>query len=141
VWLEKLEHHDIAGREEDTMRFLLTGVFVALLVSLISIAQSNGPFKDKSAPTISGKHLYEDHCAICHGTDGKGGGPYAASLKIWPPDLTTLTANNHGKYPELHVSEVIDGEFEKPAHGNREMPIWGPVFRDVAHYLQSIQAK
>lgn len=140
------------------MRFLLTAVCLALLVSLISIAQPNSPTKEKpaSAAKISGKHLYEDHCAVCHGMDGRGGGPYAASLKVWPPDLTMLTAKNHGKYPELHISEVIDGEFEKPAHGNREMPIWGPVFREQAtgrqdsaqvrikalvHYLESIQAK
>lgn len=140
------------------MRFLLTGVCLALLISLLSIAQSESPSKERSASAakISGKQLYEERCAVCHGMDGKGGGPYAASLKVWPPDLTTLATKNHGKYPELHISEVIDGEFEKPAHGNREMPIWGPVFREQAsgkqdsaqvriralvNYLESIQAK
>jgi mono/diheme cytochrome c family protein len=28
----------------------------------------------------SGKQLYREHCASCHGSDGRGGGPVASSL-------------------------------------------------------------
>jgi len=70
---------------------------------------------------------------MCHGSDAKGGGPFSPQLKTWPPDLTQLKKKNHGVYPSLHIAEVIDGEFDRPAHGSREMPVWGPVFRSVAH--------
>jgi mono/diheme cytochrome c family protein len=140
------------------MRFLLSGVFIALIVSLLSLAQptAGGKAKNPETAKVSGKRLYDEHCAFCHGSDAKGGGPYAASLKVWPPDLTTLTRKNNGTFPELHVSEVIDGEFDKPAHGSREMPIWGPIFRAMAHgkndsaqvrikalvrYIESVQEK
>ena len=39
-----------------------------------------------------GKREYESKCAVCHGKDAKGGGPYSAELKRSPPDLTTTRA-------------------------------------------------
>jgi len=34
-----------------------------------------------------GLALYQTHCASCHGADGNGEGPAAASLSTWPPRL------------------------------------------------------
>ena len=34
---------------------------------------------------MRGAHLYAQHCAACHGTDGRGEGPLAATLAHWPP--------------------------------------------------------
>ncbi|WP_348752455.1 c-type cytochrome [uncultured Aquincola sp.] len=35
-----------------------------------------------------GLALYQAHCAACHGADGRGEGPLAASLPRWPPTLS-----------------------------------------------------
>ncbi len=35
-----------------------------------------------------GARLYAENCALCHGVDGKGAGPAAASLTVRPADLT-----------------------------------------------------
>jgi len=35
-----------------------------------------------------GLALYQTHCAGCHGTDGRGETPQAATLPTWPPRLT-----------------------------------------------------
>jgi len=35
----------------------------------------------------AGRTLYDVHCASCHGADGRGEGPRAASLPTWPPRL------------------------------------------------------
>lgn len=41
-----------------------------------------------TAPSIArGASLYAKHCANCHGPDGYGDGPVAASLAVKPPDL------------------------------------------------------
>jgi len=141
----------------------LKGVIAAFAISLfvaVAVSQESSP-ADKPASnekkeSVSGKDLYAAHCETCHGANGKGGGPFAAQLKVAPPDLTQIAKKNKGVFPTMHISEVIDGEFEKPAHGSREMPIWGPVFRSLAHgradsalvrlnnlvqYLESLQQK
>jgi len=138
------------------MRGKLT-VMVSWLVMMIAsglIAQTDG--KGTNAEATSGKELYSSYCALCHGADGKGGGPFSPQLKVWPVDLTQIAKKNHGVFPSMRVTEAIDGEFGKPSHGSSEMPIWGPVFRSMAHghkdsaqvrieslvkYLESIQEK
>ena len=36
---------------------------------------------------VRGQALYAQHCVQCHGADGRGQGPQAASLAVWPPNL------------------------------------------------------
>lgn len=80
----------------------------------------------------SGKEMFASYCAVCHGRDGKGGGPAAAALKVPPADLTVLNQKNGGKFPSSHVASVLGGEADLSAHGNKEMPVWGPVFRAIS---------
>lgn len=72
-----------------------------------------------------GKYEYRNSCASCHGIDGKGNGPSAASLKKPPSDLTTLSARNSGVLPLDRLYAWIDGRQAVAEHGDREMPIWG----------------
>ena len=136
-------------------RNLIWGVAIAF-VCAFAVAQSETKTETVANEPVSGKQLYNSYCALCHGSDGKGGGPFSPQLKVWPPDLTQLAKKNKGVFPEMHVEEAIDGEFAKPSHGTAEMPIWGPVFRSMAHghkdsarvrigtllrYLEAIQEK
>lgn len=134
-------------------------VLPIMLLSGFVVVQFRGATLKRVADepeSLSGQKLYASYCAVCHGADGKGGGPFAPRLKVWPPDLTQLAKKNGGTFPSLHIAEVIDGEFQKPAHGSADMPIWGPIFRSVAHgrhdsaqrrinrlvkYLESLQQK
>ena len=79
-------------------------------------------------PLIPGKDDYNSHCASCHGVSGAGDGPNARLLNVTVPDLTTLSKRNGGKFPYSQVLGTIDGRFELPAHGTRNMPIWGQEF-------------
>jgi mono/diheme cytochrome c family protein len=85
-----------------------------------------------TSPT-SGKQMFTQYCAACHGVDGKGNGPAATALKQKPVDLTLLSKDNGGKYPEDHVVSVLRFGSEMPAHGSKDMPIWGPVLRSLNH--------
>lgn len=78
-----------------------------------------------------GKSEFQSSCASCHGTDGKGKGPVSEQLKVPPPDLTTLARNNNGVFPTNAVYEIIYGSKTVPAHGTREMPIWGERYNPV----------
>src|ERR1700686_5503091 len=82
----------------------------------------------KPTSAASGKEMFTTYCAVCHGTDRKGGGPAASALKVPPADLTVLSKNNGGKFPALKVTSDIRGESDLPAHGSKEMPVWGGLF-------------
>jgi mono/diheme cytochrome c family protein len=85
----------------------------------------------------SGKEMYKAYCASCHGIEGKGDGPAAAALKTPATNLTKLAAKNGGAYPAAHVAAVIQGDALTPAHGSKEMPVWGPIFRTMSGHSQS----
>jgi len=74
------------------------------------------------------QEMFNRYCAVCQGTDAKGNGPAAWAWKATPTDLTGLTQKGGGKYPALDVTSVIRGQAELPAHGSKEMPVWGPLF-------------
>jgi mono/diheme cytochrome c family protein len=110
----------------------------------------------KTISPASGKEMYMSYCAVCHGTDGKGGGPAASALKAAPTNLTLLSKTNEGKYPALKVAASIRGEDSLPAHGSKEMPVWGKLFWSMSsghhsevqqrvvnlnQYIESIQQK
>jgi len=80
-----------------------------------------------------GKRLYDGHCAVCHGKQGKGDGPYAGMGDIRISDLTTLSKRNNGVFPFQRVYDIIDGKEAVKAHGPREMPIWGAHLLSTEH--------
>src|SRR5208337_478350 len=63
------------------------------------------PIKQTSA--ASGKEMYSQYCAPCHGTGGKGAGPAASSMSTMPSDVTQLAKQRDGKYPANSVASVL----------------------------------
>jgi mono/diheme cytochrome c family protein len=104
---------------------------------------------------VQGALLYRYYCATCHGMAAKGNGPAAPALKTPPPDLTVMAKKNHGKFPDLKIITIMENGTDLAAHGSKEMPIWGPVFRsmgpdrnlghlrqvNLVDYLKSIQER
>ena len=141
-------------------RFALLILVMAatLAVSLGYASQSNANVTlpaPRTTPT-SGKQMYTNYCAPCHGVDGRGTGPVSIALKIPPADLTVLSKNNHGKFPDSHIAGVLQNGVEISGHGSVEMPVWGPIFGDMdttspqnrmirisnlTRYLETLQAK
>lgn len=140
-------------------KFVLT-VAVLVASAVLVMAQSQTPVVKhvpiKPTNAASGQEMFKSYCAVCHGEDAKGNGPAANGMKVPPTDLTTLAQKNGGKYPYLHVSSVVRGEADLPAHGNKDMPVWGPLFfrlsqgheaevqqriANLNEYIESVQAK
>ncbi len=75
-----------------------------------------------------GEAEYLNSCAVCHGVEGKGDGPLGEMLVKRPADLTSISKRNGGRFPYARVIAVIDGRYDVPGHGNRDMPVWGRQF-------------
>lgn len=97
------------------------------IFSLLAIAAllATPALQAEEALTLaSGADLYAQLCASCHGPEGRGDGPVAATLSTRPSDLTRITAR-YGEFPDPDLFDVVDGRAVIPAHGSREMPVWG----------------
>jgi mono/diheme cytochrome c family protein len=138
----------------------ITGFTALFLAVCVAGAQEKPIIKKtvmKQTSPVSGKEMYTEYRAACHGADAKGTGPAAAALRTTPPDLTTLAKRSQdGKFPTDHVATLLRSGTEVAAHGSSDMPIWGPLFksldpthdiavqqriRNLNDYLVSLQAK
>lgn len=93
---------------------------------------------DSSAPAYAeatdgavsaGRERFVDACAFCHGLSGTGNGMAASMLEQQPADLTQLSKNNAGRFPLASIYSIIDGRMSTAAHGARDMPVWGNIWK------------
>jgi mono/diheme cytochrome c family protein len=152
-------------------RYLLIGLILVFCISAVAQSSSNSAIptgKTQAAtPQIqkipltytdptSGRKMFDAYCASCHGRSGKGNGPAAPAMKVPPTNLTLLSAQHGGKFPETHVVLAIKGDSQASVHGNKEMPVWGQAFLSLAQmdeksaqlritnltsYIESLQQK
>src|SRR2546423_12842641 len=120
-----------------TGRNYLMVIIALITLAMLASAQEQPKKEIKHVPVgptsaASGSEMFKTYCAVCHGPDGKGSGPAASALKVPPADLTTLAEKSGGKYPTMKVISVIRGEDTLPAHGSKEMPIWGKLFWHIS---------
>jgi mono/diheme cytochrome c family protein len=106
----------------------------AALGALLSVAvQAQGPRPQALPPLVPdslvGSVSFDLYCASCHGRQGRGDGPTAVALRTKPADLTVLARDNRGSFPRDRVLAFIEGSARSTAHGNPEMPVWGPTLR------------
>jgi len=139
---------------------LLKAVFaVAALVAVsnLPIISSPPPIDEIPAGYIpSGKAMYAQYCAACHGPEAMGDGPAAFTLKRPPSDLTKLAAMHMGEFPRQYVMNILRFGPGPSAHGSSDMPTWGSIFQVIdksnesavqqrinklTNYLASLQKK
>ena len=92
-----------------------------------------------AAQGSEGKKIFEQQCAKCHGTGGKGDGPMAAALSPKPSDFTN-PQTLRGKTDAQVEAVIRDGG---AAHGlSKSMPSFKSVLtpeqiKSVAEHVES----
>ena len=147
-----------------SLLLVLTAVVLSLLfilIPLIGTAQQTEVKTVAIKPTNpdSGKEMYIQYCAVCHGLTGRGDGPAAPAMKAEVTDLTKLSKKNGGVYPGTRVGSVLQFNIPVAAHGTKDMPIWGRAFeslsassptkraesnarvKNITDYLETLQVK
>jgi mono/diheme cytochrome c family protein len=139
-------------------RLLLIAMTTALAVSMGYANQPSAKvtLQVNRTNATSGKQMYASYCAPCHGVDGRENGAYAPMLKTQPTDLTVLSRNKNGKFPDSHVAAVLQNGIDVPSHGTPEMPVWGPILgkmsqgnqqdrllriSNLSRYIETLQVK
>lgn len=95
-----------------------------------------------AADAAKGRPLYQQYCSVCHGAQGKGNGPAAASMKPRPRDHTDSSYMN--ALSDEHLLQVlIDGG--QAVNRSPLMPGWKGTLtpaqmRDVIAYLRTLAA-
>ena len=88
-----------------------------------------------------GQRIYAQHCAVCHGPNGRGNGPAAPSLRPRPRDFSggvfKIKSTPDSERPTLDdVRRTI-----KQGMPGSSMPSWGDILTDaevdaVAEYVR-----
>jgi mono/diheme cytochrome c family protein len=137
------------GNRAWSVVFLATLVGVYFVPELQSSRQSQGASSDWTAPKSAkalknpvastpqgiaeARNLFQQACAICHGTGGAGDGTVGANLKPKPANFTDAKRMN----------KMTDGElFWKVTNGRGPMPAWGQVSEkerwELVNYLRTL---
>ncbi len=129
-------------------RLLATGVAAAILVIMMP-AVSWGKTKANAAPTggapaqvlqvdfwhlsqSGATELYQELCSYCHGVEGGGNGPAAATLAVAPPALNGL---KQAGIPQQHwtyaLGSACEDRHHRPLGADEGMPCWQQIFRQA----------
>src|SRR5579859_5336109 len=84
----------------------LTSVVAFLVILVLPLTAFDkpkpAPLSSRETDTSSGKQMFQEYCAACHGSKGHG------SPKMQAPDLTTIAKRRHMKDVSGYVQKVLD---------------------------------
>jgi mono/diheme cytochrome c family protein len=126
------------------MRHSIPATAILIFAAVLGAPAAPPPAQDQFPPEYvpSGKVMFKQYCAACHGVDAKGHGPARAALKIPAADLTTLTKRHGGgEFPYDYVSNILRFGPGVAAHGSSDMPTWGAIFQYMDNYNRATVEK
>ncbi|MDP6978483.1 MAG: c-type cytochrome [Myxococcota bacterium] len=107
-----------------------SGMVVAALIFSIALQSAASA---ETPSSYEGRLLFNSYCLLCHGPDGKGGGPLARKMEVEPADLTRTIRTRS----DVALKKIISGEGRQFISGRDRhniisdaMPEWKDVFSD-----------
>jgi|CXWL01.1.fsa_nt_gi copper transport protein len=96
---------------------------------------AGNPVAATEASIAAGRMLFQQNCIVCHGTEGRGDGPQAASLNPRPADIR--------QHLPLHIDAQFFA-FITNGVGGTAMPAWREAFSDeeiwnLVNYLRTFE--
>lgn len=116
------------------MKATLAALGLALIVGTLVLGLASG------ADVAKGKAVYDQYCASCHGSAGKGDGPAAAALNPKPRNLADKT------YARGLKDEYLFEITKKGGSAVKKSPIMPPMgsalkddqIKDVVAYIRAL---
>jgi mono/diheme cytochrome c family protein len=91
-------------------------------------AKAANPLKGDAASIATGKTLWNQHCASCHGKTGLGDGSKSAQLETTPPDFSKATFQGQAD-GAIHF-KTLEGRGDMPSFKKKipdQEDIWALV--------------
>ena len=102
---------------------------VLMVFLLVGIGSAFASTKDKEQAEAKG--IYQQHCAMCHGQDGKGATPIGKKFQI--PDLHSSTVQ---KNTDAELTQIIDnGKGKMPPFKSQLKP---EQVKDLVAYIKGM---
>ena len=89
-----------------------------------------------AADLAKGKGLYEKHCMVCHGSQGKGDGPTGRMLKPPAADFTSAASK---KKSEAELTQIIENGKPGTAMGPWKGPLSPADLSDLLVYVMTLR--
>ena len=101
---------------------------------IVMASMTRNPIPPSAQSITQGRALFHQNCEACHGVEGRGDGPVAASLALRPEDLTSIWPSPYFPDGMLAYRILNDGKV---------MPAWKSVIStmDVWHLVNFIRAQ
>lgn len=117
-------------------QLIAAGLFGTLMV--VGPPISFLPAQDYPPDRARGKAVYEQHCQSCHGPNGRGDGPDAASLKVPPTNFQRF--QSFLKSDEELLRTIEHGIVFSPMHSWRGQLTDGEM-QDVVAYIRLLSQR
>jgi mono/diheme cytochrome c family protein len=104
---------------------------------------ASNPIPADQASLARGQTMYQIHCALCHGDQGKGDGSIAEELIRKPADLTNINVSqlSEGELFQVITDGVQPGGDRKGGMPNLRENLSVSDRWDVVNYVRSLQGQ
>ena len=116
---------------------LVTGALILFLTRAPGLPSASGNPVPRTAESVAaGSAIFQQHCTVCHGTDGHGDGPEAALLNPPPADLFAAHVDYH---TDQQLFDWIRGGINGSAMTGFKGQLTDQQIWDVVNYVRSLR--